>query len=332
MSAVEDLNKFLRNDNKRKSPTITAAELLQPKASDCRLQDRGQLIYATPPITGQVARRWNSITVQSFHMSGGESVSRLPWVRLAVCRSQGGRIAVRRADGCSDIYDWPCNAVALFPAEKTWHMRSEAVDMIDIFQDSGVYRQIVSNMSWFNLSKLDFIPDLGDPVILNIIGMLEAELKGNAWGNLLFAESLSYSLAINVVRVIAARAGIKVEGSATAEDRLPLAIAYIQENLDAPISLEDMARESGLTIRQLGQTFKAATGMTPHQFVLFRRISQAKFMLQENKASLTDIAYACGFSSQAHFTTRFREIVGVLPSSYRRVNTPLADLDAAANG
>jgi AraC family transcriptional regulator len=328
MSAVEDLSRFLRNGNNRNIAPITTAEFLQPKASESRLRDRGQVIYVTPPTTNQIARRWNSITVQSFRMSGGESISRLPWMRLAVCRSAGGRIAIRRTDGRSDIYEWPQNAVALFPAEETWHMWSEGVDLVDIFQDSGVYRQIVSNMSWFDLSKLDFIPDLEDPMVLNIIGMLEAELKGNAWGNLIFAESLSYSLAINVVRVIAARAGVKAEGSATAEDRLPLAIAYIQDNLDSAISLEDMARASGLSVRQLGQTFKAATGMTPHQFVLFRRISQAKFMLQENKASLTEIAYACGFSSQAHFTTRFREMVGVLPSSYRRVNMPLAQLDS----
>jgi AraC-like DNA-binding protein len=55
------------------------------------------------------------------------------------------------------------------------------------------------------------------------------------------------------------------------------------------------------------RAFKAATGKTLHRFVLERRIERAKQMLQQDHSTLADIAYACGFCSQAHLTSVFAQ-------------------------
>lgn len=64
--------------------------------------------------------------------------------------------------------------------------------------------------------------------------------------------------------------------------------------------------------------FKAATGQTPHRYLLELRLSSAQSMLMDPALPLTDIALACGFSSHAHLSTAFRSRFGAAPSAYRR--------------
>ena len=73
----------------------------------------------------------------------------------------------------------------------------------------------------------------------------------------------------------------------------------------------------------LSRAFKESTGLSPHQFILRRRVERALQMLKEKRTNLADIAYDLGFSSQGHFTTVFSKIVGVSPSSYREQVHPL---------
>ena len=63
----------------------------------------------------------------------------------------------------------------------------------------------------------------------------------------------------------------------------------------------------------------AATGMTPHRYLLSRRIERARRLLAETNMSIAQIAYLCGFSSQAHLTIAFRRLVGHTPGGYRQL-------------
>ena len=64
--------------------------------------------------------------------------------------------------------------------------------------------------------------------------------------------------------------------------------------------------------------FRAATGLTPHQYLLRVRVKQAQALLKDRSKRLIDVALACGFSSDAHFSRIFRQVVGATPSEYRR--------------
>ena len=61
-----------------------------------------------------------------------------------------------------------------------------------------------------------------------------------------------------------------------------------------------------------------ATGLAPHQWQLGRRMARAQALLTGSSRSIAEIALACGFSSQSHFATAFREAVGVSPGRWRR--------------
>ncbi len=98
---------------------------------------------------------------------------------------------------------------------------------------------------------------------------------------------------------------------------------FISENLSRNLTLAEMANLLQMGPCHFARAFKESTGLSPHQFVLRRRVERALQMLKETRNNLADIAYDLGFSSQGHFTTVFSKIVGVSPSNYREQARPL---------
>ena len=94
-------------------------------------------------------------------------------------------------------------------------------------------------------------------------------------------------------------------------------IRYILDNLPEPMSLKEIARASGYSRFHFLRLFKKETGHTPHAFVMKCRIERSMKLLREG-VSLADAAYATGFSDQAHFSRRFKELVGITPGEYVR--------------
>jgi len=88
--------------------------------------------------------------------------------------------------------------------------------------------------------------------------------------------------------------------------------------LDDQLSLESLAQESGYSRVHFMRMFRAATGRSPHNYLMNLRIERARELLSNPALSLTDIALDCGFSSHSHLTRVFRQFLGVTPSEYRR--------------
>jgi transcriptional regulator GlxA family with amidase domain len=110
----------------------------------------------------------------------------------------------------------------------------------------------------------------------------------------------------------------------------------MKADLATDLDLSTLAAESGYSRSHFLRTFRAAMGCSPHQWLTRLRVEQAKTILRANSISLIDTALDCGFSSHAHFSNTFRQIVGVTPSEYRRTHSPSLQkrflLQAAASG
>lgn len=94
-------------------------------------------------------------------------------------------------------------------------------------------------------------------------------------------------------------------------------LTFIDANLEADLSLEALARLSGVVTHRFSRSFKRRVGEPPHQYVLTRRIEAARTMLSSTESSIAEIAYATGFSSQSHLTSTFRRELGVTPGQLR---------------
>ena len=99
----------------------------------------------------------------------------------------------------------------------------------------------------------------------------------------------------------------------------PFAVRQAQVLIDdqpaAPITLADLARESGLSRFQLLRGFAKATGLTPHAYLMQRRIDAARRLIARG-SGLADAAAASGFADQSHMTRLFVRIYGVSPGAY----------------
>jgi AraC-like DNA-binding protein len=92
---------------------------------------------------------------------------------------------------------------------------------------------------------------------------------------------------------------------------------YIDAHLSEPIDLGMLARTAGLSLFHFAREFKQSAGVTPHHYLVQRRISSAQKMLVRTELSLSEVALAVGFSDQSHLARHFRHILGTTPRDFR---------------
>ena len=92
---------------------------------------------------------------------------------------------------------------------------------------------------------------------------------------------------------------------------------YILAHLEENISNRGLAALAGLSAFHFARAFKRSAGVTPHQFVLERRVERVKRLLVETDLPLAQIAVAAGFADQSHCARRFRDFVGITPTRFR---------------
>ncbi|MEO1315779.1 MAG: AraC family transcriptional regulator [Pseudomonadota bacterium] len=100
-------------------------------------------------------------------------------------------------------------------------------------------------------------------------------------------------------------------------DRLSRVVDFIDAHLGDSLLIEDLARVACLSQYHFCRRFRASMNTSPHAFVTARRVVVSRQMLSDSDRTLTEIALACGFSNQAHFTTQFKAHIGQPPGAYR---------------
>ena len=94
-------------------------------------------------------------------------------------------------------------------------------------------------------------------------------------------------------------------------------IAFVEEHLGEHFTLHELALAAGVSPFHFVRIFKQMTGLTPHQYVMSRRIARARQLLEEGVMPIAAIAAETGFASQSHLTELFRREVGVTPGAYQ---------------
>ena len=85
-----------------------------------------------------------------------------------------------------------------------------------------------------------------------------------------------------------------------------------------PLDVEALARGVHMSAGHLSRQFRLAYGESPYAYLMTRRIERAMSLLRRGDLSVTEVCFAVGCSSLGTFSTRFTELVGVPPSTYRR--------------
>lgn len=101
-------------------------------------------------------------------------------------------------------------------------------------------------------------------------------------------------------------------------DRMRRALDFIEANIAEPIRLKQLADAAALSPFHFSRSFKKASGVAPMRYVLLCRIDAAKRILVNPNAQHSSIVFACGFASESHFCTAFKQAEGMTPCEYRR--------------
>ncbi len=105
--------------------------------------------------------------------------------------------------------------------------------------------------------------------------------------------------------------------------KLDRMLDFIDASLSEHLTLDNLAQRVGVSRAHFARRFRDLTGMSPHRYLMNRRVEKAKKLLKETRISLANIALEVGFSNQAHFSAAFHTMTGLTPSHYRLDDMPL---------
>jgi AraC-like DNA-binding protein len=160
---------------------------------------------------------------------------------------------------------------------------------------------------------------MDDPVIRNLSSALLPLFAEPVSAPRLFMDSVMVAVGHHVacqyggmrIRPVAASASLARWQELRAKELL-------SANLDGDIALSTVAAECGMSVRRFTMAFRHSVGLTPHQWLMRRRIETAQMLLRDPNLAIPAIATSCGFSDQSHLTRTFSAKIGVTPAAWRR--------------
>lgn len=282
-------------------------------------------------VTGQCletsrGRAWPGLLAERWRHSEGDLGEVLPRDTEVIVMLEGSLKVRRRGDGRLQEHAAGPGTVWLCPAgiaEDMIHLYGEIRDSVHLYLPA-------QPLSRTCLEELDIDPSdvrlryeggFRDPTIESIAGAISAELRGVHPVSALLVETMAAALAVYLVRRYSDRTPeatrLPAARGSLDQGRLQRVLDMIGTSLDKDLTLDNLAKQASLSPFHFARSFKAATGTSPHRYVLERRIERARKLLEIGSLSLAEVAAACGFSSQAHFSTVFRQSAGMSPGAFR---------------
>ncbi len=215
-------------------------------------------------------------------------------------------------------------AVDVMPAGTPgyWRMEAASEDMSMLLEDRFIQRVAVE--AGVVSKEIEVVPFFSapDPQVERIGLSLLSEMKTGGLGGALYAESLANVLALHLVRHHSSLGRNSTRetgrGGGLSNRSLERATDYINDNLSQKLTLTEIAGVAHVSPYHFARSFKAATGLSPHQYVIQRRVERAKTLLTGGDLSIAEVAGAVGFANQSHLAFHLRRLLGVSPKALRQ--------------
>jgi AraC family transcriptional regulator len=216
----------------------------------------------------------------------------------------------------------PAGSISVIPAGSPVRWRwSGLKDSLHVFLDPRLVAQVAAESFELDPARVVVPPldRLDLPRLRAAMQAVDAELRADEAGGNLAAESLANVLAVYLIRHVSApRRPARDPDGKLPRRRLRAVVAYIEDRLDANLTLEELAAVAHRSPYHFARQFRAATGLPPHQYVIARRVERARqFLQKDGDLPLAQVALRAGFSDQSQFARHFKRLVGVTPGRYR---------------
>ncbi|MFT3927163.1 MAG: AraC family transcriptional regulator [Myxococcales bacterium] len=169
--------------------------------------------------------------------------------------------------------------------------------------------QVGQRLSVFEVGCAPPLPEL---MVLGELAQAAAEGSSS-----LAVEEAGMFLAARFAQLVSDRPAKSCRGTSVDRRRAVDAALWLDQHAHEEVGLEDLAREAGLSSFHFLRMFSNALGVSPHQYLLRVRLRRAARHLAERELSVTEIAYAVGFSDLSNFVRTFGRAAGMTPSAFR---------------
>ena len=216
--------------------------------------------------------------------------------------------------------------ICVWPAESEFAVRiEETIETLHVYIRDRIVADVAS--SYDNASR----PYTLKPVFGRSDELLE-QLVVEAWRtarlglsqSAIYADQLALSIASRLIWLQSLDNGERAPaapqvGSGLSFLQMRMVEDYVEARLDNAITLDDLCGVANLSRSYFVRQFKRSARISPHQFVLRRRIDRSKRLLRHSRKSIAQIAFECGFAHQEHLTQTFKRQTGTTPAEYRKV-------------
>jgi AraC family transcriptional regulator len=286
------------------------------KIEDRKSGDQGNLLIASTTSLGDY------LTFENYVSSGVAEVPEMENpAHVLILRTGSPSVIEWRSNGRDHKTELPAGSVSLQPmgyrrAARVFRPLPGEASILQIkpvFLDRGV-GEIAKG------GRVELVPrmELNDAQIARLMESLRADIAGGSPGGSLFAESIALALSAHIAQQYSTLgARLEAHRGGLSRFRLNRVLEYINANLSNNLELRTLAEVAGLNLYHFAKAFKQSIGESPHQYVLRRRIDEAKGFLRHSRLSVIEASARTGFVDQSHFSKVFRRIVGVAPSEYR---------------
>lgn len=187
----------------------------------------------------------------------------------------------------------------------------DAYHYLDLVED---YPGVVAVTDRLFVVDRDRITSPGGTSAADVAAYLIARHCGEAW-----AQKSMHLLVIDQARPPTAPQPQPPLCVPVEHDRLRRAIRLIEQSLNRPFAVSEIARRLNVSVRQLERLFRRHLGMSPRKFGTQTRLRYGLWLLLNTPRRVTEIAFDCGFHDSAHFCRQFRREFGVSPDAARRL-------------
>jgi len=162
-----------------------------------------------------------------------------------------------------------------------------------------------------------------DPNLEYIFRLLLSEIQAGNRNGKLFIENIVSVLAFHFVKNYSEEQSPKLIENVGGFTRKELenVLCYIDKNLSENFKIEELAEVFGGNKFSFIKRFKTSTDVTPHQFIIRKKLERSKNLLKEDSLTLTDITYMLNFFDQSHFSNSFKKMYGMTPREFRATET-----------
>lgn len=271
---------------------------------------------------------WDGIEVKYCQMKDtGDFPLAMPQYGVSIAFAPHDRAIWSVDGGESQATPVPPGSVLIHAnREFVWHYREKKSEWIHLELEPQILTRIAHQSGLSRNIELEHRILFNDPTIGHLAQLFKAEVIKSGVAQNIYIESLQNLLAVHLIRNYSSinygkRSRITTQTTKTIRPLDALQIKqiqdFIEENLDRKLSLEKLAAIVYLSQFHFVRAFKKATGITPHRYIIQRRLERAKILLTVTRLSVQEIAIKVGYANKSHFTTQFRKYIGTTPAAYR---------------